>query len=90
MIHYEKYNQHVHIEICKFIVEGYAVYNTINLHTRTCTCWSYFSQKCVSGFHKMWWIPWLTAQSAASRHRIRSMRLKLSELKASKTVTHKC
>ena len=32
MIHYEKYNQHVDIGVCKFIVEGYAVYNTINLH----------------------------------------------------------
>jgi hypothetical protein len=28
MIHYEKYNQHVHIEICKFITGD----NTINLH----------------------------------------------------------
>jgi len=35
MIHYERYNQHVHIEIRKFIVEGYAVYNTINLHIHT-------------------------------------------------------
>ena len=90
MIHYEKYNQHVHTEICKFIVEGTAVYNTINVHIRTCTCWSYCSQKWIFGFHKRWWISWVTRQSAASQHRIHSMNLKVSDLKASKTTTHKC
>jgi len=58
MIYYDKYDQQVHLQICKCIyykyIGGYAIYNTVNSQICICTCWSYFSPMCCLYILPVW------------------------------------